>query len=73
MCIYGGGRVYCVGNTANIKTELIRSWKRYLDDYFNGLYNLLSNLLPKIKFIIEHNFKELLFLDILVKNQMAKL
>ena len=36
----------------------------------NNLHKLLQNLHPKIKFTIEHNFKELLVLDILIKNQI---
>ena len=61
------------------KTKFIRSWKRYLDHCFalwmcswgriNVLHNLFQNLHPKMKFTIEHNFKELAFLDILIKNQ----
>ena len=59
-----------------IKTEFIRSWKRYLDGCFifwkrpwgniNNLQNLLQN--PKIKFTMEYSFKELPFLYILIKN-----
>ena len=61
-----------------IITEFIRSWKRYLDDCFlfwkcqwdniNNLYNLLQNLHPKMKFTMEYSFKELPFVDILIKN-----
>ena len=70
----------------NIKTEFIWSWKRYLDDCFifwkcpweniNELYNLLQNLHPhqkKKKFTMEHSFKELLFLDILIKNENGQI
>ena len=39
----------------------------------NNLYNLLQNLNLKIKFTIEHNFKELPFLDILIKNQNGQI
>ena len=59
----------------NIKEEFTKSWKIYLDDYFifwifpygdiNELLNLLQNLLPKIKFTMEHSSKDLPFLDIL--------
>ena len=62
----------------NIKTEFIRSWKCYRDDCLifwkcpwediNNLHNLLQNLHPKITFIIEHSFKELPFLDMLIRN-----
>ena len=34
----------------------------------NELYELLQNLHPKIKLTMEHSLKELLFLDILIKN-----
>ena len=61
----------------DIKEDFTKSWKRYLDDCFifwkhpwrdiNELNELLQNLHPKIKFIMEHNLKELPFLDILVK------
>jgi len=62
----------------NIKMNFIKSWKRYLDDCFifwkcswgdiNKIHKLLQNLHPKIKFTIEHNSKELPFLDIIIKN-----
>ena len=35
----------------------------------NYLHNLLQNLHPKIKFTMEHSFKELPSLDILIKSQ----
>ena len=67
----------------NIKTEFIRSWKRYLDDCFifwkcpwgdiNELHNLLQNLHPKIKFTMEHSLKELSFLNILIKNENGQI
>ena len=51
---------------------------KYLDDCFifwkcpwgdiNELYKLLRNLLPKIKFTMEHSSKEEPFLDISIKN-----
>ena len=73
------GKNYC----QNIKTEFIRSWKRYLDDCFiflkslwgniNNLYNLLQNLHPKMKSIMKHSVKELPFLDILIKNQNGQI
>ena len=63
----------------NIKREFIRSWKRYLDDYFifsnctwgniNDLHNILQNQHPKIKCTMEYSFKELPFLDKLIKNE----
>ena len=34
----------------------------------NDLHNLHQNLHPKIKFIIEHHFKKLPFLDFFIKN-----
>ena len=37
------------------------------------LPNLLQNLHPNINFTMEHNFKELPFLGIFIKNLMAKL
>ena len=59
------------------------SWKRYLDYCFtfrkwqwgniHELLNLLQNLYPKIKFTIEHIFKELQFLDILIKNENGQI
>ena len=58
------------------------SWKIYRDDSFKfwkcpwdniyNLYNSLQNLNPKIKFPIENSFKELQFLDIILKTQMVK-
>ena len=58
--------------------EFTKSWKRYLDDCFlfwkwpwgdiNELHHLLQNVLPKIKFTMEHSSKELPFLDSLIKN-----
>ena len=36
------------------------------------LQNLLRNIHPKIKFTMEHSFKELPFLEILIKTKMAK-
>ena len=39
----------------------------------NDLHNLLQNLHPKIKFTIEHNFKELPFLIILNKIQNGQI
>ena len=36
------------------------------------LHNLLQNLHPKIKFTMEHSFKELPFLDILIKTKITK-
>ena len=67
----------------NIKTEFLRLWQRNLDDCFifwkcfggniNNLHKLLQNLHPKIKFTIEHNFKELPILDILIKIKRVKL
>ena len=62
-------------------TEFIRSGKRYLDDCFifcsflwgniNNLHRLLQNLLPL--FTMERSFKELPFLDILIKNQNSQI
>ena len=72
-------KTYCI----NIKTEFIKSWKRCPNNCFiflkcswgniNNLLNLDQNLHPKIKVTIEHNFKELLFLDILIKNQNSQI
>ena len=62
----------------NMKIEFIRSWEIYLDDCFiwkyswgiiNDLHNLLQNLHPKIKFAIDHSFKEQPFFVIFIKNQ----
>ena len=39
----------------------------------NDLHNLLQNLHPKIYFIIEQNFKEVSFLDILIKFQNGQI
>ena len=39
----------------------------------NDLHILLQNLHPKIKFTLEHNFKELPFLDISIKNQSGQI
>ena len=60
----------------NIKGEFTKS---YSDDYFifwkcpwgnvNELNNLFQNLHPKIKFTMEHSFKELPLLDIPIKKQ----
>ena len=51
------------------------NWLRYLDDcYIKWIFGeeqfhvLLNNLNPNIKFTIEHDTKQLAFLDILVKN-----
>ena len=62
----------------DIKEEFIKSCKIYLDDRFifrkypwgdiNKLHDLQQNLHPKIKFTMEHNLKELPFLDGLIKN-----
>ena len=59
-------------NGNDIKEELTKSWKRYLNDCFifwkcprgdiNELNNLLPNLHPKIKFTMIHSSKELPFL-----------
>ena len=40
---------------------------------FNDLHNLLQNLYPKIKFTIEHYFKGLSVLDILIKSQNGQI
>ena len=70
-------------DSTNIKIDFIRSWKRYLDDYIifwkypgtniNDSHNLLQNQQPKIKFTILHNFKEQLFLNILITNQNGRI
>ena len=67
----------------DIKEDFTKSWKRYLDDCLifwkypwgdiNELHDLLQNLHPKIKFIMEHSLKELPFLDILIKNVNGKI
>ena len=41
---------------------------KMLMGHINNLHNLLQKLHPKIKFTMEHRFKELLFLDILINN-----
>ena len=66
-----------------MKIEFITSWERYLDDCFifwkcswgniNDLHNLLQNLLPRIKFTMEHNFKEESFLDFQIKNENGQI
>ena len=69
--------------TNNIKTEFIRRWTRCWDDCFIfwkyswgsiiNLHNLLQNLHPKIKSPIKHNFKDITFLDNLIKNQNGQI
>ena len=59
--------------------DITKSWKRYLDDCFifwkypwgdiNQLHDLLQNQVPKIQFTLEHNLKELPYLDILIKKR----
>ena len=66
-----------------IKTEFIRLWEIYLDDCFifwkcpsgniGDFHNFLQNLHPKIKFTMEHSFKELLFLHFVNKNQIGQI
>ena len=41
--------------------------------YIYKLHNLLQNLHPKIKFPMEHSFKELPFLDISIKNKNSQI
>ena len=38
----------------------------------NELHNLLQSRHPRLKFTTEHSFKELAFLDILIKTKAAK-
>ena len=67
----------------NIQKEFTNWWKRYLDDSFivwnctqrniNDLRNTLQNLHPKIKSTMEYSFKELPFLDILIKNENGEI
>ena len=38
-----------------------------------NLHNLLQNVDPKIKLSIEHNFKDLTFLGILIENENAQI
>ena len=55
----------------------MKSWNRFLDDYFvpwarslndlNRLHYILNSLHPSIIFTIEYSQKELPFLDVLVK------
>ena len=62
-----------------MEIEFFLSWKRFFDECYifwkcprgniNDLHNLLQNLRPKIKFTKEHSFKELPFLDILIKTE----
>ena len=49
-------------------------WKQNLLDHgkdtwgeINDLHNLLQNLYLKVKFLMKHNLKKLLLLDILIK------
>ena len=63
-------KIYIKPYKNNIKTEFIRSWKRSPDGCSifwkcsQGYINVLcQNPHPTIKFNIEHNFKELPFLD----------
>ena len=47
-------------------------WKCSWDN-INNLHKLLQNLQPKLKLTIEHNFQELLFFDINIKNQNGQI
>ena len=49
--------------------EKILRWLLYILEMFNDIHNLLQNLQPMIKFTIQLIFKEIPFLDTLVKKQ----
>ena len=75
--------IICKRYNNDIKTEFIRSWKRYQDVCFifwkcpygniNNLYNSLENIYSEIRFTMEHRFKEPPFLDILIKSQNGQI
>ena len=72
-----------IGKKYNVKRNIKGSWKRYLNDGFifwkyqwgniNKLLNLFQNLHPKIKWTMEHSFKEFPFLDIPSKNKNGQI